>query len=87
MDELSKNEFGVEYDHVAITHVRMHRTDGKWLVEYRRKPRWFFDFFWWFNDGMYVNYSDAVARLEQLQAIKYVSIPRFQTTKTFKVEH
>lgn len=87
MDELAQNEFGMEYEHVPVTAVRMHRTDGKWLVEYRRKPRWLIDGWWWFNDGMYVNYSEAATRLEQIKAIKYVSIPRYMKTKTFKVEH
>lgn len=87
MDELSQNEFGMEYRHVPVTHVRMHRTDNRWLVEYRRKPRWFFDQFWWWNDGTYVNYNDAVQRLEYIKSIKYVSIPQFQKVKTFKVEH
>lgn len=87
MDELAQNEFGIEYDHVPVTAVRMHRTDGKWLVEYRRKPRWLIDGWWWFNDGMYVNYNEAVARLDYIKGTKHVSIPRYMKTKTFKVEH
>ena len=41
MSELVANEYGVEFDHIKVTKLRIHRTNGKWLVEYRREPRWF----------------------------------------------
>ena len=52
MSELVANEYGVEFDHIKVTRLRIHRTNGKWLVEYRREPRWFLglDRWWWFDD-------------------------------------
>ena len=38
MSDLVANEYGVETVHIRITKLRIHRTDGKWLVEYRREP-------------------------------------------------
>lgn len=87
MTELVANEYGVEFDHIKVRRLRIHRTDGKWLVEYQRDPRWplGLDRWWWFNDGTYVSYSDALARVESLKEIGYVSIARFQTVKTFDI--
>lgn len=88
MSELVANEYGVEFDHVRITKLRIHRTDGKWLVEYRREPRWLLgiDRWWWFNDGIYVDYADASARIDHLRGVGFVSQARFQTVKEFEVE-
>ena len=85
MAELVANEYGVEHDHVEITKLRIHRTGGMWLVEYRRKPRWIFnlDALWWFDDGTYVEYADASNRVDHLINIGYVSKTRFQTVKEF----
>lgn len=85
MTDLVTNEYGVEFDHVFITKLRIHRTDSRWLVEYRREPRWLFglDRWWWFNDGTYVEYSDALMRVEFLKQSRFVSVPRFQTVKEF----
>tara|TARA_R110000822_G_scaffold88734_2_gene205467 strand:- start:13706 stop:13972 length:267 start_codon:yes stop_codon:yes gene_type:complete len=88
MTELVANEYGVEFDHIKIKKLRIFRTDGKWLVEYRRQPRWFLgiDRWWWFNDGTYVEYTDASARVDYLIALGYVNKARFQTVKEFEVE-
>ena len=82
------NEYGVEYDEIAIKRLRIFRTDGQWLVEYQRVPRWIFglDSWWWFNDGKYVNYNDALDRIQYLQAEGVVRIARFQKVKTFEVD-
>lgn len=87
MTELVANEYGVEFDRIEITKLRIFRTDGKWLVEYRRKPRWPFgiDQWWWWNDGVYVEYTDALERVEFLRAAKSVCKTRFQTLKTFEI--
>ena len=89
MAELVANEYGVEFDHITITKLRIFRTDGKWLVEYRRVPRWIFglDQWWWFNDGVYVEYTDALERIEFLKSTGYVCKTRFQTVKTFEVNN
>ena len=88
MSELVANEYGVEFDHIKITKLRIHRTDDMWLVEYRREPRWLFglDRWWWFDDGRYANYSDATDRIDTLLGIGFVSKAQFQTVKEFEVE-
>jgi hypothetical protein len=88
MSELVANEYGVEFDHIKITKLRIFRTDGKWLVEYRRAPRWILglDRWWWFNDGIYVDYADASARVDHLLGIGFVSKTQFQKVKVFEVE-
>lgn len=82
------NEFGVEYNYVTIRKLRVFRTDGKWLVEYQREPRWwaFWDRFWWYNDGVYVEYTDALERINYLKINGAVSFARFQKMKEFDVE-
>jgi hypothetical protein len=88
MSELVANEYGVEFDHIKITKLRIHRTDDMWLVEYRREPRWFLglDRWWWFDDGRYANYSDATDRIDTLLGIGFVSKAQFQKVKEFEVE-
>ena len=85
---MTDNEFGVEYDEIKIKRVRFHRTDGKWLVEYQREPRWIFglDRWWWFNDGTYIEYADASNRVDHLLGIGFVSKTQFQKVKEFEVE-
>lgn len=87
MSDLVANEYGVEFDKISITKLRIHRTGGKWLVEYRRFPRWplQLDRWWWFNDGVYVDYSDAAGRVEFLKSTGYVSKAQFQSVKEFDV--
>jgi len=88
MSELVANEYGIEFDHIKITKLRIHRTDDMWLVEYRREPRWFLglDRWWWFDDGRYANYSDATDRIDTLLGIGFVSKAQFQKVKVFEVE-
>ena len=87
MTDLVQNEYGVEHDYIYITKLRIFRTDGQWLVEYQRKPRWIFglDRWWWFNDGKYVEYSDALQRVDYLRSVKFLTRTRFQTVKTFEI--
>lgn len=82
--EKSLADAGLEIVQHPITHVRIHRTDGRWLVEYRRKPKWFIDGFWWFNDGKYVQYTDALARVEILKERGYYTFTRY-INRIFKV--
>ena len=88
MSELVANEYGIEFDHIKITKLRIHRTDDMWLVEYRRQPRWFLglDRWWWFDDGRYANYADATDLIDTLLVIGFVSKAQFQTVKEFEVE-
>lgn len=87
MSDIVANEYGVEFKHTGITKLRIHRTDGKWLVEYRRVPSWPFglDRWWWFDDGTYLEYMDAYHRVEYLRNAGFVSVAQFQTVKEFEV--
>lgn len=83
------NEYGVEFDWIEIKQLRVNRTDGKWLVEYRREPRRlaFWDKWWWYNDGIYSEYTDALDRIKVLKNNKAVKgFPRFQKVSTIIVE-
>lgn len=88
MVELVDNEFGIEYEQISIRKLRIFRVGNQWLVEYQRAPRLWapWDHFWWYNDGQYVEYYDALGRVNDLKANGYVNIPRFQKVKTFEVE-
>lgn len=85
MDDLVINEFGIEYEKIVIKKLRIFRNGQQWLVEYRREPRtWaLWDYFWWYNDGQYVEYYDAIARVNELKSNGYVNIPQFQKVKEF----
>lgn len=88
MSELVANEYGVEFDCIKIKKLRIFRTDGKWLVEYRREPRWILglDRWWWFNDGTYVDYADASARVDYLLDVGFARKAQFQKVKEFEFE-
>lgn len=88
MTECVDNEFGVEYKQIAIRKLRIFRVGAQWLVEYQRVPRTWapWDYFWWYNDGQYVEYYDAIARVNELKTNGYVNIAQFQKVKTFEVE-
>ena len=88
MTELVDNVYGTEYVHTPIVKLRIHRTDSKWLVEYKRGPRLWcpWDRLWWYNDGTYVEYKDALERVDYLRSIKYISKVQFQKVKQFEVE-
>ena len=88
MTELVDNEFGVEYEQISIRKLRIFRVGKQWLVEYQRAPRLWApcDYFWWYNDGQYVEYYDALGRVNDLKANGYVNIPRFMNVKEFKIE-
>jgi hypothetical protein len=81
--DMTLGDYGLEPTNHPITHVRIHRTDGQWLVEYRRKPKWIFalDKWWWFNDGKYINYGDANARAKALADQGYVIYWRYKSNQ------
>ena len=87
MTELVDNEFGVEYEQIAIKRLRIFRVGKQWLVEYQRYVRLWapWDHFWWYNDGQYVEYYDALARVNDLKNNKYVNVARFQKVKEFTI--
>jgi len=87
INKTDMSELGLEYAQWPITHVRIHRTDGQWLVEYRRKPKWYFDQWWWFNDGKYVDYTDAQDRAGKLAAQGYILSVRYYRTYNIEVNN
>ena len=62
------SDLGLEIFYEPITDVRLRFQSGKWLIEYRRKPRYYFDKWWWFDDGLYHDYNDAYVRAQILAA-------------------
>jgi hypothetical protein len=62
------SNLGLEIVLNPIKKVRLQFHGGKWYVEYRRKPKYFLDRWWWFDDSTYSNYIDAVARAHMLAA-------------------
>jgi hypothetical protein len=88
MTELVDNEYGIEYEKIVIKKLRIFRVSKQWLVEYQRAPRLWtpWDYFWWYNDGQYVEYYDALERVNELKKDGYVNIARFMKIKTFGVE-
>jgi hypothetical protein len=88
MTELSENKYGVEQHEIPIRKIRIFRLSNKWLVEYQRVPRTWapWDYFWWYNDGQYVDYYDAIGRVHELKACGHVTVAQFQKVKTFEVE-
>jgi len=88
MTELVDNEYGIEYEQITIKRLRIFRIGKQWLVEYQREPRrWFpWDYFCWYNDGQYVDYRDAMLRIDELKSTGCVMIPRFQKVKEFIIE-
>lgn len=85
MDDLVDNEYGIEYEKILIKKLRIFRVGNQWLVEYQRAPRTLapWDYFWWYNDGQYVEYYDALTRVNELKSNGYVNIPQFQKVKEF----
>ena len=79
------SDLGLEYVKLPITNVRIHRTDGQWLVEYKKLPRWYalWNWFWWWNDGKYVSYNDAVARAQKLSSNGYVLSTRYKRAEFY----
>ena len=75
--ETTMHDLGLEFVKYPITAVRIHRTDGQWLVEFRRKPKYIVDAWWWFNDGTYVSYNDAKVRAAKLASQGYYLKTRY----------
>jgi hypothetical protein len=59
-------DLGLEVIKHPITQVRVQPHAGRWYVEYRRKPRYFFDKWWWFDDSIFTDFRDAYNRAQIL---------------------
>jgi hypothetical protein len=58
-----------------VLKVRVTFYSGKWYVEYQRKPQWFLDKWWWFDDGVFNDFTDARARAQKLWSQGYYETP------------
>jgi hypothetical protein len=83
----SIKDLGLEYVKRPILKVRIVRVDGQWLVEYRRRPRWLFgiDSLWWFNDGKYVDYTEALDRALKLVSQGYTLSLQYIRKEEFEI--
>jgi hypothetical protein len=74
------DDLGLEIVKHPIKKVRLQFHKGKWYVEFRRQPKYFFDRWWWFDDSIYADYKDAYVRAQMLasegasQEVKYKTI-------------
>jgi hypothetical protein len=62
------SDLGLEIVKNPITQVRLQFHAGHWYVEYRRKPKFFLDKWWWFDDSKFMEYADAIVRAQTLAA-------------------
>jgi len=77
--DLTIADLGMEYAQTPIKQIRIHRTDGKWKVEYKKaKIRLPWDYFWWYSDGTFLRYQDAVDRATDLKHIGFVVSLRYK---------
>lgn len=67
------SEVGLEIVKRPITAVRLQHHAGKWYVEYRRQPKFYFDQWWWFDDSIFRDYQDAKYRSEVLAAEGHIT--------------
>jgi len=75
-ENLTIKDIGLEVIKWPITKVRVGKVDDRWLVEYRRKAKWVLDRWWWFDDGKYIDYREAVARAQAIAAAGYITTIR-----------
>ena len=64
----SLSDHGLEVVKYPIKQVRLQFHAGHWYIEYRRKPKFYFDKWWWFDDSKFTEYSDAIVRAQTLAA-------------------
>lgn len=67
---MDTKDLGLEEYYHPIYKVRLSFHAGKWYVEYRRKPKWFFDQWWWFDDSVHTEFNDAQLRATILSSEK-----------------
>ena len=78
------SDLGMEIIHHPILQVRLQFHGGRWYVEYQRKPKYFFDRWWWFDDSTHAEYNDAFVRAQQLAAQGGVKELRHKVATIFK---
>jgi hypothetical protein len=67
---MNTEDLGLETYYYPIYKIRLSFHAGKWYVEYRRKPKYFFDKWWWFDDSVHTEFNDAQLRASILASDK-----------------
>ena len=68
----SIEDIGYEIIKQPITKVRVTDYRGKWYVEYRLKTsKYALNQWWWYDDSIHSNYSDAAVRAQILVSFGY----------------
>jgi hypothetical protein len=65
---MNVTDLGYEILFEPILKVRLRFMDNRWYVEYRRRPKYYLDKWWWFDDSKHVEYNDAYVRAQTLAA-------------------
>ena len=68
---VAADDLGYVLVKVPITKVKLTSYRDKWYVEYRKKDTSIFTKWWWFDDSIHSNYSDAAVRAQVLSALGY----------------
>ena len=82
---MDASDLGIETFVAPIKRVRVQFHAGHWYVEYQRKAQFLIDGFWWFDDGVYANYRDALKRAEEIVADGGIKTHR-QVTHEFEMK-
>lgn len=83
----SLEDHGLEVKKYPITKVRLQFHNGHWYVEYRRKPKYILDRWWWFDDGKYADYPEALVRAQVLAATGGIKEVKHLDTQIFEVNN
>ena len=81
------SDHGLEVVTHPITQVRLQFHAGHWYVEYRRKPKYILDRWWWFDDGKYADYPEALVRAQVLAATGGIKEVKHLDTQIFEVNN
>jgi hypothetical protein len=83
---MNLSDQGLEIVLDPILQVRLSHYRGMWFVEYKRKPKFYFDQWWWFDDSTHKEYNDAYIRAQTLAAQGGTKVIREKQAQTFNVK-
>lgn len=79
---VAADDLGYQRVKIPVAKIKVSNFNGKWYVEYRRKTgafKW-----WWYDDSVHSNYSDAAVRAQVLSALGYFE--KFEKKKQFIID-
>ena len=82
---MNLSDQGLEIVLDPIVQVRLSHYNNMWYVEYKRKPKYFFDKWWWFDDSTHAEYNDAYVRAQTLAAQGGKKVIRNKQAQLFNV--